>query len=104
LPPVQQGCEFNSLDSAGNSETKKQPVEMCFYRSARHVQLTRDFGVVAPLQKQLDDLLFARAEPNGLFPHQFPHILASPPPQDFGAANCSRFHSIHNATLRHFWL
>jgi hypothetical protein len=30
------------------------------------------------LQKQLNDLLFARAEPNGLFPHQVPPVLASP--------------------------
>jgi len=32
-----------------------------FYRPARHIQLTRDFGVVTALQKQLYDLLFARA-------------------------------------------
>jgi hypothetical protein len=69
LPPVQQGCELYSLDTAGNSETEKQPVEMSFHSSSRHVELVCDFGVVASLQQQLYDLLFARTEPNGLLLH-----------------------------------
>jgi hypothetical protein len=59
LPPIKQGREFYSLDSAGDSEAEKQPVEVGFYSSARHLELAGDFCVVAPLQKQFDDLLFA---------------------------------------------
>jgi hypothetical protein len=59
LPPVQQGREFDSLDTAGNSEPQKQPVEMGLYRPPRHFQLAGDLGVVTALQQQLDDLLFA---------------------------------------------
>jgi hypothetical protein len=69
LPPVQQGREFDSLNTAVNSKTKKQPVEMGLYSSPRHLQLRSDLGVVATLQKQLYDLLFARTEPNGLLTH-----------------------------------
>jgi hypothetical protein len=34
---------------------------MSFHGSASHFQLFGDLGVVAALQKQLDDLLFARS-------------------------------------------
>jgi hypothetical protein len=34
---------------------------MSFHGSARHLELAGDFGVITPLQKQLDDLLFARS-------------------------------------------
>jgi hypothetical protein len=42
---------------------------MSFHGAPRHLQLRSYFGVVAPLQKQLDDLLFARTEPNSLLLH-----------------------------------
>jgi hypothetical protein len=45
---------------------------MRFYGSARHFQLPRNFGVIAALQEQLYDLLFAWTQPNGLFLHPFP--------------------------------
>jgi hypothetical protein len=61
LPPVQKGCELHSLDTAGDSETEKQPVEMSLHGSARHLELARDLGIVTALQKQFDDLLFARS-------------------------------------------
>jgi hypothetical protein len=61
LPPVQQGGELHSLDSAGDSETEKQPVEMSLYSSARHLKLAGDLGIVTALQEQFDDLLFARS-------------------------------------------
>jgi hypothetical protein len=51
LPPVQQGREFHSLDSAGDSETEEQPVKVSLYGSARHLELAGDFGVVTALQK-----------------------------------------------------
>jgi hypothetical protein len=78
LPPIEQGCEFDSLDSAGNSETEKQPVEMSFDGSARHLELTCDLGIVTALQKQFNNLLFARTEPNGRFRHLLPPHLPSP--------------------------
>jgi hypothetical protein len=81
LTPIEQGCEFHSLDSAGDSEAEKQPVEMSLHGSARHVELAGDFGVVTALQKQLDDLLFARSEPNGLLRHHYPLVWIRPAPR-----------------------
>jgi hypothetical protein len=72
LPPVQQGCEFDSLDTAGDSETQKQSVEMSLNSAPRHFELAGDLGVVTTLQKQFNDLLFARTEPNGLLLHHTP--------------------------------
>src|SRR5579859_1068925 len=40
-----------------------------------HVELCGNLGVVTTLQKQLDDLLFARTEPNGLVLHFIPPCL-----------------------------
>jgi hypothetical protein len=34
---------------------------MSFYGSARHLELAGNLGVVTALQKQFDDLLFARS-------------------------------------------
>jgi hypothetical protein len=34
---------------------------MCLHGSARHFELAGDFSIVTTLQKQFDDLLFARA-------------------------------------------
>jgi hypothetical protein len=45
------------------------------YGATRHVELSSDFVVVAALQKQLDDLLFALPKADGFFAH-------SNPPQD----------------------
>jgi hypothetical protein len=61
LPPIKQGREFHSFDSAGDSEAKEQPVKMRLYGSARHLELAGNLGIVAALQKQFDDLLFARS-------------------------------------------
>lgn len=69
MPPIQQGREFHSLDTTGDAKTKKKPVEMGFHGSPRHIELSGDFGVVTALQKQFDNLLFARAEPNSLLLH-----------------------------------
>jgi hypothetical protein len=72
LPPVQQGREFYSLDSAGDSEAEKKPVKVSLDGSARHLELARNFGVVTALQQQFDNLLFAWPKPNGLLRHHFP--------------------------------
>jgi hypothetical protein len=45
---------------------------MRFHRSARHLELFGNLCVVTTLHQQLDDLLFARTEPDGLLFHQFP--------------------------------
>jgi hypothetical protein len=37
--------------------------------SARHFEFAGDFGIVTTLQKQFDDLLFARSQPNRLLDH-----------------------------------
>ena len=42
---------------------------MSFHSAPRHLKLSRYFGVVAPLQQQVDNLLFARTEPNSLLFH-----------------------------------
>jgi len=82
LPPVQQGRELDSLDTAGNSETEKQPVEMSLHGAPRHVELGGDLGVVASLQQQVYDLLFARTEPNSLVLHPIlPFFLSCLPHQ-----------------------
>jgi len=77
LPPVQQGREFHSLDTAGDSETKKQPIEVSLHGSPRHLELTGNLGIVTPLQKQFDNLLFARTEPNSLLLHPIPLCFTS---------------------------
>jgi len=51
---------------------------MSLYGSARHLQLAGDLGIVTALQKQFDDLLLARPQPNGLLRHLSPLILDSP--------------------------
>jgi hypothetical protein len=42
---------------------------MGLHGSARHLELTRNFGVVTTLQKQFYDLLFAWTQANGLCLH-----------------------------------
>jgi hypothetical protein len=48
---------------------------MSFHSTPGHFELAGDLGVVASLQQQIDDLLFARTEPNSLLLHL---ILPSP--------------------------
>jgi len=45
---------------------------MSFHGSTRHLELARNLGVVTALQKQFDNLLFARPKPNGLLRHHSP--------------------------------
>jgi hypothetical protein len=77
---------------------------MSFHGSPRHLQLSGDFSIVAALQKQFDNLLFARTEPNSLLLHPIPlydsafciayvaHLVTW--------LNLSNSHSIHIAILR----
>jgi hypothetical protein len=44
---------------------------MSLHGSARHLELAGNFGIVTALQKQFDDLLFARSKPYGLL-HRYP--------------------------------
>jgi hypothetical protein len=97
LPPVQQGSEFHSLDTASDSKTQNQPVEMGFYSSQCHLELGGDFGVVTTLQKQFNHLLLARTkslartEPNGRVFHFILPIFVSLADQ----AHARRFRNIH---------
>jgi hypothetical protein len=45
---------------------------MGLHRSTSHVQLSSDFVIVAALQKQLDDLLFALPQTDRSFAHPIP--------------------------------
>jgi hypothetical protein len=47
---------------------------MGFYGSHCHLELGGDCGVVTTLQKQFNNLLFARTEPNGLLLHLVPPL------------------------------
>jgi hypothetical protein len=69
LPPVQECREFYSLNAAGDAKSQKQAVEMGFHSSTSHVELPSDFVVVAPLQQQFDDLLFALTQTDRPFAH-----------------------------------
>jgi hypothetical protein len=51
---------------------------MSLHGSARHLELAGDFRIVTALQKQFDDLLFARPKPNVLLVHYSPSGLDSP--------------------------
>jgi len=42
---------------------------MSLHGTPGHVELAGDFGVVASLQEQFDDLLLSRTQPNGLLLH-----------------------------------
>ena len=75
MSPVKQGRELDSLDTASNSKPQKQPVEVGFNRSSGHVELGSDLRVITTLQKQVDDLLFSRTEPNSLLLHFVPPIV-----------------------------
>jgi hypothetical protein len=72
LPPVQECREFYSLDAAGDSESQEQTVEMGLHRSTSHIELSSDFVVVATLQEQFDDLLFALPQTDRSFAHSIP--------------------------------
>jgi hypothetical protein len=48
---------------------------MGFYGSHCHFELGGNFGVVTTLQKQFNNLLFARTESNGLLLHLIPSFL-----------------------------
>ena len=48
---------------------------MSLHGSPCHVELAGDFGIVTALQEQVDNLLFARPQPNSLVLHYFPLCL-----------------------------
>jgi hypothetical protein len=45
---------------------------VCFHCPARHVELSSDLIVIATLQEQFDDLLFALSQTYGFFAHYYP--------------------------------
>jgi hypothetical protein len=91
LPPVQQGREFNSLDTAGNSEPQEQAVKVGFHSSTSHLELAGNLGVIASLQQQFYDLLFARTEPDSLLLHpSLPVFWILPVARIRRTANCQK--------------
>jgi hypothetical protein len=58
LPPIKQSRELYPLDAALDSETEKEAVEMSFDGALGDMQIASDFGVIAALEKQIDDLPF----------------------------------------------
>ena len=71
---------------------------MSFHSPASHFEPGGDLGVVAALQKQFDDLLFARSKPNGLLRHHFPprfNLFL----RNLATGICDLY-CIHSATLR----
>jgi hypothetical protein len=75
LPPVQEGCELDSLDSVGNSKTKEKAIEVGFDGARRHFQFARNFRIVTTLQKEISNLLLPRAQANSLLRHpDYPEV------------------------------
>lgn len=79
MPPIQHGCQFYSFNALRNSKPKEQAIEAGFHRARGHVQLLRNFPVVAPLQQQLDNLLVTRSQLNCRFLHtaSFSRVFAN---------------------------
>jgi hypothetical protein len=59
---------------------------MSLHGTPRHIELAGDFGIVATLQQQFDNLLFARPQPNSLILHQIPLLMVLVFPVAHGAA------------------
>ena len=72
---------------------------MSFHGSPRHLELAGNLSVVTALQKQLDDLLFARSQPNSLFLHRIPPFCYCLRLHWCERLNLTDSHSIHVATL-----
>jgi len=76
---------------------------MSLHGATRHFQLGGNFGVVTPLQKQIDNLLFARPQPYGLLLHPDLQVSAFSihfTIQPGAGLDSTKTHSIHNAILR----
>ncbi len=73
---------------------------MSFYGSPRHIELAGDLGVITSLQQQLNDLLFAGTEPNGLLLHPILLFCLIYRTRSGAAVVLSDFNSIHVAILR----
>jgi len=69
LPPIENGCEFDPLDTAGNCKSQEKTIKVRFHRAPGHLELSGNLRIVATLQQQFGDLLFARTQPNGAIVH-----------------------------------
>jgi hypothetical protein len=75
LPPIKNGREFDSLDTASNCKAQEKTIKVCLDRASGHFELPRDLCVVTTLEQQFRNLLLARTQPNGtLFHSDFPLI------------------------------
>jgi len=59
LPPIKNGCEFDSLDTACDCKAQEKTIEVRLYRASGHFELPRNLRIVAALQQQFRDLLLA---------------------------------------------
>lgn len=71
---------------------------MGFHGSPSHIELSGNLGVVATLQEQVDDLLFAGTQPNSLFLHFIHLVLGIARPGERGGA----FHIVIASRLPFF--
>jgi hypothetical protein len=69
LPPIENGCKFDPLDTASNCKSQKKTIKVRFHGAPGHLELSRNLGIVATLQQQFGDLLFARTQPNRALVH-----------------------------------
>jgi hypothetical protein len=75
LPPIKNGREFDSLDTASNCKAQEKTIKVRLHRASGHFELPRDLCVVTTLEQQFRNLLLARTQPNGtLFHSDFPLI------------------------------
>jgi hypothetical protein len=69
LPPIKNGCELDSLDTASNCKSHEQTIKVRLHGAPGHFQLSGNFRIVATLQQQFGNLLFPRTQPNRAFVH-----------------------------------
>lgn len=56
MSPIEHSREFHSLDSAFDSKSDEEAVEISFDGALGNVEIASDFRVVASLEQKIDDL------------------------------------------------
>jgi hypothetical protein len=69
LPPIKNGCELYSLDTASNCKSQEQTIKVRLHRAPGHLELSGNLRIVATLKQQFRNLLFARTQPNRALVH-----------------------------------
>jgi hypothetical protein len=76
LSPVEHSRKLHALDSVLDTEAQEQAVEMGFYRTLGDIQILRNFGVVAPLEEKIDNLLLPVSQSADLLVHYYTSRVA----------------------------